>query len=70
MWDPSKEAEGPLSHLDTHCLCSGCPAALYPSVPCKYVRPGPGYPPRRAVEMGECRSELPSRPASQRVVLA
>lgn len=50
-WDPAKNSVGPLGYLDTHCLCSGCLAASYPSVPYKYVHPGPRYPPRHAVEV-------------------
>lgn len=50
LWGPRTEPEGPLGRLHTHSLWSGCLAASCPSVPCKYVRPGPGYPPRHAVE--------------------
>lgn len=47
-----KDSAGPLGYLGTHGLWSGCPAASYPSVPCKYVHPGPGCPPHHAVEVG------------------
>lgn len=52
LWAPSEASAGWLGHLDTHCLCLGCLAAVYPSVPCRYVRPGPRYPPHRAAEAG------------------
>lgn len=65
---PGQGAGAQLGHLDTHCLCLGCLAALFPSVPCKYVHPGPRCPPHHAREVGGYRlpcgtQSFPSRPA-------